>query len=66
MNKGWPFQVRTFSFKRICIRLNIIYVCVQKKKSSLCKLKINYASGSESCVYSWYTGPHASKHFLVP
>jgi hypothetical protein len=29
------------------------------KKGSLCRLKINHASGSKSCVYSWYTGLHS-------
>jgi hypothetical protein len=31
------------------------------KKNSLCRLKKNHPSGSETCIYSWYTGPHGSK-----
>ncbi len=36
-------------------------LCVQNKKNSMCRLKINHASGSESCIYSWYTNPHGSE-----
>ncbi len=39
-------------------------MCVQIKKCSLRRTKINQASGSETCVYSWYTSPHGSKHRL--
>ncbi len=42
----------------------IFYECVQNKKSSLCRLKINHRSGSEPCVYSWYTGPHGSEQLM--
>ncbi len=38
----------------------IAYVC-RIKKSCLCRLKINHMLGFESCVYSWYTGPHGSE-----
>ncbi len=34
---------------------------MQNKKSSLCRLKINPASGSESCIYSWHISTHGSK-----
>ncbi len=37
---------------------------VQIKKSSLCRFKINQASGYETCVYSWYTSPHGSEQSL--
>jgi hypothetical protein len=40
------------------------FMCVQKKKSSLCRLKINHTSGSETCVYSWYAGSHGSEQLL--
>jgi hypothetical protein len=36
-------------------------VCLIKKLDSLCRLKINHASGSETYIYSWYTGPHGSE-----
>jgi hypothetical protein len=33
------------------------FVCVQNKKSSLCRLKINHLLGSNICVYAWYSTP---------
>jgi hypothetical protein len=39
-----------------------IYVlCVHSKKGLSVQVKINHTSGSESSVYSWYTGLHDSK-----
>ncbi len=34
------------------------------KKSALCRLKIKDVSGSETCVYSWYTSPHGSQQWF--
>jgi hypothetical protein len=39
-------------------------MCVQNKKSYLCRLKINQALGSDTCVYSCYTSPDGSEHYL--
>ncbi len=37
-------------------RYNLHCLCLIKKGYSLCRLKINHTSGSNSCVYSWFTG----------
>jgi hypothetical protein len=50
-----------FLFFMNCAPPLIFVLCTLNKKGSLCRLKINHASGSESCVYSWYTGLHGSK-----
>jgi hypothetical protein len=51
-----------FPFKQIHTFLILcIYSMCGIKKSYLCRLKINHTSGSKSCIYSWYTGPHGSE-----
>jgi hypothetical protein len=62
MNRGTPFQVGNFSLS-ITHPLLFHVVCVMKK-GSLCRLKINHELGSESCIFSWYTGLHGSKHLI--
>jgi hypothetical protein len=67
MNKGPPFQVKVFIFflylSKYASTFNFV-VCARIKKSSLCRLKINLALGSESYVYSWYTGLHGSEQYI--
>jgi hypothetical protein len=59
MSKGSPFQVKFIPLENM--HLLDFCMCAQNKKESLCRLKINRASGSKTCVYSWYTGPHGSE-----
>jgi hypothetical protein len=35
------------------------------KKNSLCRFKIKHASGLNTCIYSWYTGPHGSEQVIL-
>jgi hypothetical protein len=39
----------------------IFISCMLDKKGSMCRIKINHVSGSESCVCSWYTGQHGNE-----
>jgi hypothetical protein len=62
MNSGSPFLVSNFLFVNTH---PLDFLCVQDKKvkkSSLCRLKMNYVSGSETCFNSWYTGTHGNEH----
>ncbi len=63
-DQGTAFPSKGFSFPLIrsmhlWYHCNM-YLCMLDKKDSLFRLKINHASESETCVYSWYTGPHGS------
>jgi hypothetical protein len=59
--KGAAFTSKLFPFSKYQIRTRLILYVFRIKKSSLCRLKINHMSESETCVYSWYTGPHGSE-----
>jgi hypothetical protein len=59
MNKGSPFQVRYFLLANT--HPLDFYMRVRDKKECSMQVKKNHASGSETCVYSWYAGPHGSK-----
>jgi hypothetical protein len=48
------------------IILIIMYVHVYKKKEIiiLCRLKLNHASGIETCIYSWLNGQHGREQLF--
>jgi hypothetical protein len=48
MSKGSLFRVRYFLLANT--HLLDFFMCVQNKPESLCRLKINHMSGSETCV----------------
>ncbi len=65
---GWEIrrhEIRTFfPIKWVLFLFITGKYAFQIKNCSLRRTKINQASGSEICVYSWYTSPHGSKHRL--
>jgi hypothetical protein len=50
-SKGFSFYFLSYLNMYPMYRYNI-YLCVLDKKETLCRLKINHASGSETCFYS--------------
>jgi hypothetical protein len=60
--QGVAFSSKIFSLTSSKYTPAWFYVCVQNKKEfSVCWLKINHTSGSETWIYSWYTGPLCSE-----
>jgi hypothetical protein len=59
--KGIAIQSKLFPFRKYQICTRLIFMCIQNEKNYLCRLTINHAFGSETCVYSWYTSPHGSE-----
>jgi hypothetical protein len=54
--KGITLRSKLSPLSKYQIRTRLIFMCVQSKKSYMCRLKINHA-----CIYSWYSSPHGSE-----